>query len=264
MSNIPYYLTAPYYTDSLYLNDIYNTGMWNAWSIHDSSRDILSHNNHNTHHIIGSNWRTADGIRRSIHQHGDAIYNAVNRYGVMGINATNYMGMTNLMATNGAAARLNESIWRNGSDTRRAVYHNAHRTNDLIYHHNTESMNNHKTTQLEILKMQNELTKQNIDTKGVLGLQIARSEAALMLQNSNNFNELQKQASQNTAAIQLEAYKNQQALSMQIAKCECELKALLAQQANATNSQAIQQEITRLRETLNILNNENTFLRNNQ
>lgn len=261
MNTIPYYINTPLYSDAVY-DSIYWNNMYDGMSIHNSSRDILSHMCHNTHHIISSNWRNGDRTRRNNDYNSNAIYNSVNRYGVMGINATNNMGRLNLNATNDASWRLNESIYRNGNDTRRSIYHNAHHTNDLLYHHNTASMYNHKTTQLEIQKLKNDLEKQNIETRGVLGLQISRSESDIMLQNFNNFTELQKQADYNTAAIQLDAYKNKQQLSMEIKHCKCDMESLIKQQTNNTNVLINNNQTQNLKDQLNSINTENLILKN--
>lgn len=261
MNNIPYYNGYSYYPYEI--DSIYTSGMFNAGAIHHSSRDILSHMCHNTHHINDSIWRNGDHIRRHIDHNGHAIHNSVNNYGVMGINATNSIGRANLMATNDAGWRLNESIMRNGYDTRRAIHHSAHHTDHLIHHHNTASMNNHARTQLEICKMRNDLSKENIETRGVLSAQIERSRGDIMLQNANNFNALEKQACYNTAAIQLDAYKNKAELSKQISDCECKLESLIKAQTNSTNTLINGNELQRVRDTLNSINTENLILRRN-
>lgn len=262
MNNIPYYNGYPYYIDSYYPG--YNNGeMFNNWSINSSARDILSTMCHNTHHINGSIWRNGDSIRRHIDNHSNAIYNSVNGYGVMGINATNNMGRANLLATNDTAWRLNESIYRNGRDTRHLIHHSAHHTDHLINHHNSASMHNHKTTQLEIAKLQNDLQRQNIDSRGVLSAQIERARGDIMLQNANYFAELEKQNCYNTAAIQLEAYKNKAELSKQISDCECNMEALIKSQTSSTNTLINGNELQRVRDTLNSVNTENLILKNN-
>lgn len=242
-------------------NASYNAQRGFAESIHDSAKDILGAQCNTTSDILRSQERYQNSIKDKLDKKHNEITNIVYKLGDENLRVTNVKGMKMETAIEKTAAANDVAVERVGKNNRELVRKQSSENNDLIQDHHNSAMNNHKNSQLEIQKMENDVSKDAVENNSKLQIANAKSEGDIMLSASENNAEISLQELQNKQKLEIQAYKDKMDFSSEAADCCCEIKEHTTVKERETQLVAKEVDVRRMRDELALANTENLLLR---
>ncbi len=187
---------------------------------------VQPYNDNNLAELILQNNIHANGV--AIHEAASDVKDAVERAGYAGIEASNRNGMSNQSATDRNGNVLLGSVERNSGESRQLTQKVGGDVIASVERNSAETRFYVQDTKSQLLVGQKDLTREIVETKAQIQLEMCK----------------------NTGEIQLEAQKNKFELAQAAAECCCELKALILEKSCETNALLRQIESDRVRDDL--------------